>query len=96
MVAPATKGLFITRAEAIKEIVIMTITYVAIVFSSELYSWVSGKRVDELLTPTSYKLILILGSLLYVGFLISWGYSVYKSYKHHREKKRYLKDYKSN
>lgn len=96
MVGLAYKGVFITPFEAIRNFVLSTVFYGVIIFFRELSSWLRGMKMEEILTPTSYKLLLIYASVLYFIFLVSLGYSGYKSYKHHREKKRYLKDYKSN
>ncbi len=88
MVAPSYKGVFITRYEAIRNFVSMTIFYVAVIFNRELYAWASGKTVEMLLTPKSYVLILGYGSLLYFAFLVFWSIDVYRSIKHYRKKQQ--------
>lgn len=92
MVAPTQRGVFITRYEAIRNFVTMTILYVAIIFRREIFAWQEGVTVDEL-----YKhgppgtLVIVIGSFFYFGFLIFWCLSVFDSYKHYRRKQRDLK-----
>lgn len=92
MVAPAFKGVFITRYEAIRDFVVATIFYMLIVFSRELYALIKGVAVDDLFEHSkSHIPVLVYGSIIYFGFLIFWSISVYKSIRHHRKKQRDLK-----
>ena len=83
---PIGRDGFVTMGEAIKSFVLTTTLYVVIIFNRELYSLASGKTFDELLTPKSYKALVVFGSFLYFGFLVSWGYLVIRSYKRYKNK----------
>jgi len=92
MVAPDIKGVFITRYEAIRNVALMTIIYVAIIFRREIFAWQKGMTVDELFKHASSGIPgVTIASFLYIVFLLGWCNAVYKSYKHYKEKKRGLK-----
>lgn len=80
-------GLF-TLNEAIKLFVSATTIYVIIIFNRELYSWASGKTLDELLTLKSYKALVVIGTILYVIFLVGWADTVIRSYNRYRRIKQ--------
>lgn len=90
MVAPAFKRVFLTSYEAIRDFLVATIFYLAVIFSREVCALGTSKSPSEILTIRSYLLLLTYGSLIYFGFLTFWGISVYKSVKHYRKKQRDL------
>lgn len=90
MVAPTQRGVFITRYEAIRNLITSTIIYVAMIFHQELYAWVKGVPVDVLFKHISGTRTAVAASILYFGSLIFWCLSVYDSYKNYKRKKRQL------
>lgn len=83
---PIGRDGFVTMGEAIKSFVLTTTLYVVIIFIREFCAWGTEKTAIEILTPKSYTALLVFGSFLYFGFLVSWGYLVIRSYKRYKNK----------
>ena len=76
-------GLF-TISEAVKTFVLATALYVIIIFIREFCAWGTEKTAIEMLTPKSYKALVVIGSILYIIFLVGWADTVIRTYKRYK------------
>ena len=72
--------------EAAVNFFLSTALYFYVIFFRELYSWISGKPFNEILTIKSYYALVFFASLIYFGSLVSLGYLAIRSYKRYKNK----------
>lgn len=77
----------ITKRQAIETFIGSTFFYLCITFFRELYSLISGKPFDEILTLESFHALIFFATLIYLGTLVAWCHLVKRSYKSWQQRK---------
>lgn len=80
------KNSMITLKEAIQSFIGSTIFYIALLYHRELYSMASGKAFNEFTTIKSYRALILIATIIYLGTLLVWCYLVIRSYKNWKRK----------
>jgi hypothetical protein len=75
------KNGMITLKEAIQSFIGSTISYIALLYHRELYSIASGKAFNEFTTIKSYRALVLIATIIYLGTLLAWFQLVLRSYR---------------
>lgn len=85
------KRFFITRFEAVRDFIVMTILCGILFFRRDLIAVLYDLPKDDFRWNGSPTLVTALASIYYIGFLAFWSMAVYDSIKNYRKKQRNLK-----
>lgn len=67
--------------DAVFFFIVNNLSYLIIIYIRELYSWLSGTPISDILTIKSYHALVFFASLLYFAFMLAWCYLVVRSFK---------------